>query len=140
VQRFFSTFPSGPPGLGLLLLRLTVGCVLICDGVVSFGDTDAASLGRGLATIAIPVGAALLLGLLTPAAGTLATLTSFGAAAARFSLGHSDRYGGELPGLLLIAISSALVLLGPGAFSLDARLFGRREIVVPRQRPSPARE
>jgi hypothetical protein len=25
----------------------------------------------------------------------------------------------------------AITLLGPGAFSLDARLFGRREIIIP---------
>ena len=31
----------------------------------------------------------------------------------------------------LAAISAALALLGPGAFSLDARLFGRREIIIP---------
>jgi len=31
----------------------------------------------------------------------------------------------------LAVISAALVLLGPGAFSLDARLFGRREIIIP---------
>jgi hypothetical protein len=29
-------------------------------------------------------------------------------------------------------MSAAQVLLGPGAFSVDARLFGRREIVIPR--------
>jgi len=34
----------------------------------------------------------------------------------------------------LAAISAALVLLGPGAFSLDARLFGRREIIIPEGR------
>jgi uncharacterized membrane protein YphA (DoxX/SURF4 family) len=31
----------------------------------------------------------------------------------------------------LAVISVALVLLGPGAVSLDARLFGRREIIIP---------
>jgi hypothetical protein len=34
----------------------------------------------------------------------------------------------------LAAMSAALVLLGPGAFSLDARLFGRREIIIPEGR------
>jgi len=34
----------------------------------------------------------------------------------------------------LAAISAALVLLGPGAFSLDARLFGRRKIIIPESR------
>jgi uncharacterized membrane protein YphA (DoxX/SURF4 family) len=34
----------------------------------------------------------------------------------------------------LAAIAAALVLLGPGAFSLDARLFGRREIIIPEGR------
>lgn len=33
--------------------------------------------------------------------------------------------------LNLAIICVALVLLGPGAFSLDARLFGRREIIIP---------
>jgi len=31
----------------------------------------------------------------------------------------------------MIVAAVALALLGPGAFSLDGRLFGRREIVIP---------
>lgn len=31
-----------------------------------------------------------------------------------------------------IMIAAALACLGPGAFSLDSRLFGRREIVIPK--------
>ena len=45
---------------------------------------------------------------------------------------------GQTPSLLssiahlnLAIVSVALVLLGPGALSLDARLFGRREIIIP---------
>ena len=41
---------------------------------------------------------------------------------------------GALTAFNLAAISAALALLGPGAFSLDARLFGRREIIIPEGR------
>jgi hypothetical protein len=40
-------------------------------------------------------------------------------------------------GFDLAAISVALVLLGPGSFSLDACLFGRREIIIPERRRPP---
>lgn len=33
--------------------------------------------------------------------------------------------------LLAGAIVAGVVLLGPGAFSMDARLFGRRRIIIP---------
>jgi hypothetical protein len=32
---------------------------------------------------------------------------------------------------LCAAIAVAVIFLGPGALSLDARLFGRREIIIP---------
>jgi hypothetical protein len=35
----------------------------------------------------------------------------------------------------VIAITTAIAFLGPGAFSLDARLFGRRVIFIPQQQP-----
>lgn len=39
--------------------------------------------------------------------------------------------------LNLIVLTAAIALLGPGAFSLDARMFGRREILIPHTtRPS----
>jgi hypothetical protein len=34
--------------------------------------------------------------------------------------------------LHLLSDCAVLALVGPGAWSLDARLFGRREIVIPR--------
>jgi uncharacterized membrane protein YphA (DoxX/SURF4 family) len=39
----------------------------------------------------------------------------------------------------VVAVAVALVLLGPGALSLDARLFGRREIIFPHERRPPSR-
>jgi hypothetical protein len=37
----------------------------------------------------------------------------------------------RLAAVILLVDAAALALLGPGALSLDARLFGRREIIIP---------
>ncbi len=141
LQRFFSTFPGGAPGLGLLLLRLAVGGVLVAVAIESFAVGRDATLGeRGLALLAIPVGGALLLGFLTPAAATLAALTSLGAAVAGMIARPTEIPGAGLAGVVLTIVAAALAMLGPGAFSLDARFFGRREIVVPRRRDLPSLE
>jgi uncharacterized membrane protein YphA (DoxX/SURF4 family) len=63
---------------------------------------------------ALLVASLLLVGFLTPVAGSL------GVAVGLVSLAATD--------LCLSAIAAAIVLLGPGAYSVDSRLFGRREI------------
>ncbi|HEX8400004.1 MAG TPA: DoxX family protein [Pyrinomonadaceae bacterium] len=41
----------------------------------------------------------------------------------------------NLPGIYAVVISIALAIFGPGAYSLDARLFGRHEIIIPDDEP-----
>jgi uncharacterized membrane protein YphA (DoxX/SURF4 family) len=89
------------------------------------------------AILATMIGLMLLAGFFTPIASCLAAAGNLA-----FSLWWLE-YGGvtEPPRLMnfacLTVISLALLFLGPGAFSLDARLFGRREIIIPESRRPP---
>ena len=117
VQRLFSAFPTGQAGIGLLLLRLMSSVFLIMQSRHAFDGTwPAISLGA----VAIVSAVLLTAGFLTPIAGVLAMAAAL--------LGDAPAWGG------LAVVAAALALLGPGAYSVDARLFGRREIVIARQK------
>ncbi|HYO81476.1 MAG TPA: hypothetical protein VES20_08755, partial [Bryobacteraceae bacterium] len=65
-------------------------------------------------------GALLLVGLWTPIAGTLVAITA---------LWNSFQAAREPWGLVLLgAVGIGLAMVGPGALSIDARLFGRKRI------------
>jgi hypothetical protein len=114
-------FPNGWPGLALLLLRAAAGILLMHDGAVPL------PLGPDLPTIivravAFSAGALLLLGLWTPVAGVLVTCVE----ACVLLLGTTDLRSS----ILLGAVGAALVALGPGSLSIDARLFGRKRVDI----------
>lgn len=79
-----------------------------------------------LPVISLALGISLLAGVWTPVVATL------GAVAAALK-GYSD------PGMarywLVAAICAALALLGPGAWSIDARLFGWKRIDIDAEEP-----
>ena len=87
-----------------------------------------------MATLAFAAGAALLAGILTPIAGLV---TGLGAIGCGFSLlpspAVSNLPDSKLAVVLIAIVAAAIVCLGPGAFSVDAHLFGRREIIIPRR-------
>jgi len=116
--------------VGLLLLRLAVGGCAILRGVHCI--ESGASL-IGIACIAS--GILLVLGFLTPAAGLLVIL---GAGAAEFARFRNPQDSLAEPSWMKafgMIVTVAIILLGPGAISIDARLFGRRKIVIPGRRP-----
>jgi len=131
LQKFFSTFPSEWAGVGLFLLRALVGCSLIAQGVGYAQAANQSLVALGLAIATFAGGAFLLAGLMTP---VIAILVAAGGIGIAFSwipstgLAVLDSY---LAIINLIVLSIAIALLGPGAFSLDARMFGRREITIP---------
>ena len=122
MQRLFSTFPRGRPGVGLLLLRAAVGVSLIVHGRACLAGEEQGRWALVAGLLAIMAGAAILIGFLAPLAALLAGFVF---------IGNPDVLGGGPATIFLIVMAAAVFLLGPGAWSLDARLFGRREIVIP---------
>jgi hypothetical protein len=118
VQRLFSTFADGPPGAGLLLQRLLLGAALLYCVI----GTPASAL-TAPQVIGALAGLLLIAGLWTPAAGILA-------ACAESWVAFSSRAHAAIPvGLAVFAVTVALI--GPGEWSVDARLYGRKHFVPP---------
>ena len=132
LQRLFSTFPNGFPGGGLLLLRLVIALNAAAEGIfiLSSPDHETAS-GWCLGGLAVAMGGSILMGFLTPICCGLAAVGNVIMNLVRLPSSQASALASPIAHLNLAIICVALVLLGPGAFSLDARLFGRREIIIP---------
>lgn len=129
--RFFSAFPGGWPGIGLLLLRGSVGIVALLQAGFYLADRTSAPTTWLGGLVGLAAGAALLMGLLTPVAGILTGLGILGIGLSIFTAPTPNLLEAKLSVILAAIISAAIVFLGPGAYSVDARLFGRREIIIP---------
>ena len=136
LHKIFTTFPGGWPAFGLLLLRFAVAFrgFQYAIGAVAQSNPPSA-ISWIMAASASLVGTALVLGILTPLASCASTLINV-RDAVWMLLFHQDgaAVSSVEPGYAAV-ISIALILLGPGAISIDARLFGRREIIIPDDPP-----
>jgi uncharacterized membrane protein YphA (DoxX/SURF4 family) len=119
MQRLYTTFPNEWPGAGLLLLRLAEGIPSVVEGA-----TNAWTLGPAFAALPHVVnvvsGLLLLAGICTPIGGVLQGLVEFANVLAGGGSEHAVR----------ATLGLSLAMLGPGAWSIDARLFGRKRIDV----------
>jgi hypothetical protein len=118
-------FVRGWEGIGLLFIRLVCGGALMGDAVTRI--------------LGIPVSESLVyIVLFTPA--SLAILTGYrtriaGAATVALEVSLLALGEGNVEvHALLATLGVALALMGPGAWSADARLSGWRRIQIPRRR------
>jgi hypothetical protein len=112
------------------MLRATVGITLTVQAGLAVASTNPDLLGAVPAAALIASGIALTLGIFTPVCSALVgsgyalvLLMPPGAAV----LPRLD----SAAAIVGLAAAIALGLLGPGTFSIDAHLFGRREIFIP---------
>jgi uncharacterized membrane protein YphA (DoxX/SURF4 family) len=138
LHRLFSAFPAGFPGIGLLLLRVVVGATLLTHGILCLPSPERLTLNPSvISALLLLIGLCLLIGFLTPIVSLLACFESLGIAFSWLPAQLTNSFDSKPALVPIIAISLAIALLGPGAFSLDARLFGWKEIVIPPASRSP---
>ena len=108
-------------GGGILLLRLLAGGALINRGIAA----TSAGAYTGLAPQLVGAAAGLLIlgGLWTPVVGVLAGMLEAWIA--------FTQPGMQSLAIMLAGLGISLAMIGPGAWSIDARLYGRKQILPP---------
>jgi uncharacterized membrane protein YphA (DoxX/SURF4 family) len=114
----------------LLLLRGLVSVTLVTQAVAQL-TTGVSLLNLCVAGIALLIAGCLLVGFLTPIVAIVIGLGAVLFAFLDLSLPIQSPFGTLQTLLNVIVLSVVIFFLGPGAFSFDARMFGRREIRIP---------
>ncbi len=121
MHRLYSTFAHGWPATGLLLMRL-VSSLAIVSGEIARLRTGLSTEGAALHLFVAGTGILLSAGLWTPIVGTVITASELWRA--------YSQPGDPWVSILLGTMAAALAIVGPGAWSIDARLFGWRRIEI----------
>jgi putative oxidoreductase len=128
LRRLYSTFAGGWPGTGLILMRLVVGSALVVRAGLRLWSDPLPMNVTIPAVLLMGAGILLIVGLWTPIVGTFIALIEIW----KMLTVAGDKW----VWLLLGTAAAALAMLGPGLFSIDARLFGWKRIEAPARKTS----
>jgi uncharacterized membrane protein YphA (DoxX/SURF4 family) len=104
----------------------------LVQGVIYLGDGESSTVESWIiASVAVLAGSATAIGFVTPISSALVAVCAGLFRLWRLPPAAPNLFDATLPAILVVVIAAGIVLLGPGALSVDARLFGRREIIIP---------
>jgi uncharacterized membrane protein YphA (DoxX/SURF4 family) len=113
-------------------LRVAAGATLISQGIAYFNDKHGAGfLTFAIVGLVIALGCLLLIGFWTRVIAALAAIIDIASVFSWFPGANTGPLGIATTAMLAAAIAVAVICLGAGALSIDARVFGRREILIP---------
>jgi len=129
LRRLYSTFAGGWPGTGLLLMRVVAGSALAAGASITLLSDPPPMNVTIPAILLMGAGILLIAGLWTPIAGSIVAVAEIW----KMFMLHGDKSGW----LLLATVGAALAMLGPGLWSVDARLYGWKRLeATPREKNS----
>jgi uncharacterized membrane protein YphA (DoxX/SURF4 family) len=131
LQLLFSAFPGGLPGISLLLLRAVLGIAMVIDGGSYVVESHPTLAAWSLGLPALASGALLVIGLFTPFVGLVVGLNIVGVALSMLPASTPNMFDSHPALVFALTILLAIIGAGPGRYSVDARVFGRREIIIP---------
>jgi uncharacterized membrane protein YphA (DoxX/SURF4 family) len=126
-----SAYPGGLAGIGLALLRSVIGFTAAWQGALCLATKDAGAAVGIVGGFAVLTGILLVTGFRTRLASFLIASGIAFISLFSFPLPTRDLFDRLVPTLFAETMSMAVVFLGPGAFSIDAYLYGRKEIIIP---------
>jgi uncharacterized membrane protein YphA (DoxX/SURF4 family) len=113
------------------LLRAVAGAAALSQGSAYMASgAESTPTSWSLAGFAVLSGVGLVAGFLTPAAAAGVSLSTLAIAATTAPASGTGLWPHWQGPWFVAAVALALAMLGPGSLSIDAWLFGRREIVI----------
>lgn len=117
--------------MSLLLVRAVLGVALLVQAGFYIQEPNRTAATWCLALSAIVSGSLLLIGFLTPFIGILVAAGAVGVVVSLLPSCTPNVFDSKAALIFALTMLLTSIGVGPGRFSVDARVFGRREIIIP---------